>query len=155
MDSTDIKIINCLSENARMSSSMIGERISMSVSAVIERIKKLEQAGVIKRYPVILNPEAIGKEMVAFVFVNLDHPRYNDCFIDLIKQSSEITECHMITGDFDFLIKVMTHSTKSLERILDGIKRIKGVSLTRTLVVLRSAKEEFVSISLNNDDGFA
>ena len=146
MDSTDVKILNCLRENARMSSSMIGERINMSVSAVIERIKKLEQSGVIKRYPVMLDHEAIGKSTVAFVFVNLDHPRYNDSFIESMNQNSEITECHMITGDFDFLIKTITHSTKSLERILDDVKRIKGVSLTRTLVVLRSAKEEFVSI---------
>ena len=146
MDNTDIKILNCLSENARMSSSMIGERINMSVSAVIERIKKLEQSGVIKCYPVILNPDAIGKEMVVFIFVNLEHPRYNDLFIESINQNREIIECYMITGDFDFLIKVITNSTKSLERILDGIKRIKGVSLTRTLVVLRSAKEEFLSV---------
>jgi len=126
---------------------MVGERINMSVSAVIERIKKLEQSGVIKCYPVILNPEAIGKETVAFIFVSLEHPRFNDLFVEKVIQNCEITECHMITGDFDFLIKVMTHSTKSLEKILDGVKRIKGVSLTRTLVVLRSAKEEFVSVS--------
>jgi Lrp/AsnC family leucine-responsive transcriptional regulator len=117
------------------------------VSAVIERIKKLEQSGVIKCYPVILNPDAIGKEMVAFIFVSLEHPRYNDSFVEIVNQNCEITECHMITGDFDYLIKVITHSTKSLEKVLDGVKRIKGVSLTRTLVVLRSEKEEFVSVS--------
>lgn len=151
MDSIDIKILNCLHENARMSSSMIGERINLSVSAVIERIKKLEQSGIIKGYPVILNSEAIGKETAAFVFVSLEHPRYNDLFVELIHKNSEITECHMITGDFDFIVKVMTHSTKSLERILVGIKRIKGVSLTRTLVVLRSVKEEFLSIGLDHN----
>ena len=147
MDNTDAKIIHCLSENARMSASMIGERINMSVSAVIERIKKLEQSGVIKRYPVILNPESIGKEMTAFVFVNLEHPRYNDLFIESMNQNSEVTECHTITGNHDFLIKVTTHSTITLERILDDIKRIKGVSLTHTLVVLRSTKEEFVTVN--------
>jgi len=152
MDNTDIKILNCLRENARMSSSLIGERINMSVSAVIERIKKLEQSGVIKCYPVILNPEALGKEMVVFIFVNLEHPRYNDLFIESINQNREIIECYMITGDFDFLIKVITNSTKSLERILDGIKRIKGVSLTRTLVVLHSAKEEFLSVYPEDKD---
>ena len=146
MDNTDIKILNCLSENARMSSSMIGERINMSVSAVIERIKKLEQSGIIKSYTCILNPEALGKEMVVFIFVNLEHPRYNDLFIESAKKNREIIECYMITGDYDFLIKVITDSTKSLERILDNIKRIKGVSLTRTLVVLRSPKEEFLSV---------
>jgi Lrp/AsnC family leucine-responsive transcriptional regulator len=125
---------------------MIGERIEMSVSAVIERIKKLEQSGIIKRYPVILDPEAIGKHTVAYIFVNLEHPRYNESFIDSVNRNNEITECHMITGDYDFLIKTITHSTKTLERILDDIKHIEGVTLTRTLVVLRSAKEEFVSI---------
>ena len=128
-----------------MSSSTIGERINMSVSAVIERMKKLEQSGVVKQYTAVLNPEAIGRHMLAYVFVSLEHPRFNDMFIERMNRNSEITECHLITGDFDFLMKIATQSTQSLERLLDEIKRIQGVSLTRTLVILRTTKEEFVS----------
>lgn len=147
MDNVDVKIIECLRENARMNASQIGDRIKMSVSAVIERIKKLEAGGVIKQYTVVLDSKAIGRETMAFISISLEHPKYNETFIERVNRNNEITECHYITGDFDFLIKVMTDSTQSLERILNDIKSIKGVSLTRTLVALSTAKQEYAVIS--------
>lgn len=142
MDHLDIKILDCLRSNARLSASVIGERVSLSVSAVIERIKKMEHQGIIKQYTVVLDAKLIGKNLAAFISVSLEHPKYNAGFIESVQKNSQITECHYITGDFDFLLKVMTDSTQSLEGILNLIKSIKGVSLTKTIVVFSTLKRE-------------
>jgi len=143
MDRIDIDILSCLKENARMSISTIAERINMSVSAVGERVKKLENAGIIKQYTAIFDAKRIGKELVAFISVSLEHPKYNELFINRVRDNPQIIECHYITGDFDFFLKVVTKSTDTLSNILNFIKSIKGVSLTRTLVVLSTPKKEF------------
>jgi len=149
MDKTDIKILECLRENSRVNASQIGERINMSVSAVIGRIKKLESSGIIKRYTTIFDEKMLGKETMAFISVRLEHPKYNESFRESVKKQPEIIECYYLTGDFDYILKVITASTSSLAHILDEIKGIKGVSLTRTLVVLNTVKDE-VSIPLDD-----
>ncbi|HBP38530.1 MAG TPA: Lrp/AsnC family transcriptional regulator [Clostridiales bacterium] len=142
MDHIDIKILDCLLTNARLAASVIGERVNLSVSAVIERIKKLENQGIIKQYTTILDSEKIGKGVTAFISVSLEHPKYNAGFIESVQKCSQITECHYITGDFDFLLKVVTQSTHSLEDTLNLIKSIKGISLTKTLVVFSTWKRD-------------
>ncbi len=146
MDSTDNKIIQHLADNARVNASEIGERINMSVSAVIERIRKLEAAGVIRQYTLVLDPEKIGKSVCAFVSVSLEHPKYNEGFIEAVNQNPDIVECNYVTGDFDFLVKVMTASTISLAGLLNQVKSIQGVSLTRTLVVLSTTKNSYTAL---------
>ena len=143
MDSIDIKILSCLKQNARQNASSIGEQVNMSVSAVIERIKKLENSGVIRQYTLLLDTKLIGKDISAFISVCLEHPKYNEGFIEAVKQNRQITECHYITGDFDFLLKVITGSTQGLEHVLNEIKSIRGVSLTKTLLVLSTMKNEY------------
>lgn len=146
MDSIDIKILNLLRENSRINASQIGEQVNMSVSAVIERIRKLESAGIIKRYTAILDAKMLGKGTTAFISIRLEHPKYNESFIENVLNQSEIVECYYLTGDYDYILKVMTASTESLARVLNGIKSIRGVALTRTLVVLSTIKCD-VSIS--------
>ena len=84
----------------------------------------------------------IGKDISAFISVSLEHPKFNEGFIENVKQNPQVTECHYITGDFDFLLKVITGSTQELEAVLNEIKCIHGVSLTKTLVVLSTMKNE-------------
>jgi len=143
MDNTDIRILSCLKGNSRLNASAIGEKINMSVSAVIERIRKMEHAGIIKQYTVVLDTQQIGKYTCAFISVSLEHPKYNEDFSHKVKGHEQIVECHYITGDFDFLLKVITNSTQSLEEVLNDIKSIPGVSLTKTLVVLSTVKNEY------------
>ena len=73
LDSVDKKILACLSENSRMNSSAIGAKVNMSVSAVIERIKRLESTGIIKSYTVIIDPAKIGRDLLAFIDVSTDY----------------------------------------------------------------------------------
>ena len=146
MDEIDKKILSCLRENARMSASAIGLRVSLSVSAVIERIKKMETSGIIRQYTTLINPAYIGRDICAYISVSLEHPKYNEEFSQAVRENQHIDECHYVTGDFDFLVKVATDSTRSLELVLGDIKSIRGVSLTRTLVVLSTVKQDVPNI---------
>ena len=105
-------------------------------------LKKLENSGVIQQYTLLLDTKKIGKDISAFISVSLEHPKFNEGFIENVKQNPQVTECHYITGDFDFLLKVITGSTQELEAVLNEIKCIHGVSLTKTLVVLSTMKNE-------------
>jgi len=140
MDIIDTKILQCLQENSRINASLIGEQINMSVSAVIERIRKLESSGIIKQYTTILNSKLLGKDTTAFISVRLEHPKYNESFMEIVKKQPEIIECYYLTGDFDYILKVITASTETLAQVLNEVKSIKGVSLTKTVVVLSAVK---------------
>ena len=142
MDKIDYQILSCLKENARQNATNIGNKINLSTSAVIERIKKMENAGLIERYTTIINQNITGKDLMAFINVKLDAPKYYERFIEHVNKNSAISECYYIAGDFDFLLKVVTSATSKLEEILNYIKSIDGVSLTRTTVVLSVNKHE-------------
>jgi len=142
MDSVDYQILKCLKQNSRANATTIGAKINLSTSAVIERIKKMEAAKIIKQYTTIIDHEKIGKDITAFISVRLEHPKFNEAFNQKVIKNDHIVECHYIAGDFDFMLKIMTSSGKGLEAILNYIKSIDGVSLTRTLVVLSTVKNE-------------
>lgn len=141
MDNIDVRIINCLTENSRMNASDISEKVKLSVSAVIERIKKLESSGIIKQYSLILDNTALGKDISALISVSLDHPRYNPVFEEMVKNNNHIVEAHYIAGDYDYFLKIVTNNTKTLEKVLNEIKSISGVSKTRTMIIFSTIKE--------------
>ena len=142
MDTIDYKILRCLKENARQKASAIGESINLSVSAVLERIRKMEKNGLIEGYTVILNQRNLGNDMAALMEVSLVHPRYYDSFTEMIEKNASIISCDYLTGDFDFLLKILTDTSESLEQIHRQIKSIEGVSATKTHFVLKSVKNE-------------
>jgi len=143
MDNIDVEILNSLIDNSRTNASEISEKVNLSVSAVIERIKKLENLGIIKQYTVILDSAMLGKDVSAIIMVSLEHPKYNDSFIHAIVEHDFITECHYIAGDFDYMLRVTTYNTKRLERVLNDIKGVQGVSKTKTMIVLSTLKNEY------------
>lgn len=130
MDAIDYQILKCLKENARESATNIGAKINLSTSAVIERIKKLESAGLIEQYTAIINQTILGRELVAFIYVSLEHPKYNENFIKVINENTSVVECHYIAGE------------------------IHGVSLTRTSVVLSTNKYEVCLLPDKESDMF-
>lgn len=141
MDALDRRILACLRENARANATEIGSRINLSTSAVIERIRKMEASGLIRQYAVVLDPQ-LEQAITAFVYVRLEHPKYNEGFIQAIQAHGSVAECYYIAGDFDFILKVMAMRGVTLEMVLTDIKSIQGVSLTRTNVVLSTNKRE-------------
>lgn len=142
MDKIDMKILRCLRDNARLTASAIGEQINLSVSAVIERIKKLESNGVIKGYTIDIDQSKMGNDMVALMEVSLKHPDYYDRFVELVNKDCNISSCYYQTGEFDFVIHIVTDSTDGLERVYKNIKGFEGVSRTETHFVLKTVKEE-------------
>ena len=117
MDSVDVKIIECLKANSRENASVIGSKVNMSVSAVIERIKKLEASGIIKQYTVVLDNDKLGLDLTAFISVSMEHPKYNDGFVEFVMCHPQIVECHYITGDFDFLLKICNRFLQSFFKL--------------------------------------
>lgn len=143
LDSVDKKILACLKKNSRMNSSAIGTQVNMSVSAVIERIKKLESSGIIRQYTVVLDPEKMGMDVLAFIEVSTDHATKKsaaNAMDDFVETHPQVVECHVVTGSSDFLLKVNTDSTKSLEKLLVEMKSVEGVSTTRTSIVMSTVK---------------
>lgn len=142
MDMLDLKILNCLKTNSRMNATAISKEVNLSTSSVIERIRKLDAHGVIEKYTVLVNYKHIGRDITAFISVSLEHPRDNDGFRERILNLNDVAECHYLAGDFDYLLKIITESSQTLEQTLDAIKSIHGVFRTRTLVVLSTVKNE-------------
>ena len=145
MDHLDYQILTQLRENARQSASDISKTIHLSVSTVIDRIRKLERSGLISSYTVITNDSKLGNDITVLMEVSMEHPRYNDEFIRTIHENPNIIACYYLTGEFDFLLKICCRSSEHLEQIHNSIKDCPGVRLTRTHYVLRTVKNIFSS----------
>jgi len=110
------------------------------VAAVIERIRKLENKGVIQRYTIVADQHKIGNDVTALMEVSLEHPKYYEDFTQAVNRNGSIVDCYYLTGDYDFMIKISTQSSEALEQIHRDIKSIKGVSGTKTYFVLKEIK---------------
>lgn len=146
MDDLDYQILCKLRENARQSASDISKDIHLSVSTVIDRIRKMESAGVIKSYAVITDDHKIGKDVTALMEISLEHPRYNEQFIENVQRNQDIISCYYLTGEFDYLLKIVCRSSEHLEKIHHWIKDQVGVRQTRTHYVLRTEKNIYSSL---------
>jgi Lrp/AsnC family leucine-responsive transcriptional regulator len=143
MDTLDIRILGILRKNARMPFSELGKAVNLSTSAVVERVHKLEKAGVISRYAAIIDGKACQKELMALMFISLESPRFIENFLEFVRLENDIIECHYITGNYDYILKIITQNTSSLELILNKIKSRPGVIKTYTNVVLQTTKNEY------------
>lgn len=141
MDHIDAGIIRCLTKDARMNASQISQQVNLSVSAVIERMKKLEASGLIRGYTAVIDERMAGFDMQALIAIRLEHPKYNQEFNRQMCSHECVTECFYITGDFDYMARISAGSTEELTKVLHDIKQIPGVSLTRTYVVLDNIKQ--------------
>ncbi|MBU3160222.1 Lrp/AsnC family transcriptional regulator [Clostridium frigoris] len=143
MDNIDIKILKLLQQNSRVTASEISTQINLSIPAVGDRLKKLDNAGIIEKYTIILNAKKFNKDLMIITFVSLESPKFTDLFINTILVDNEIVECHYLAGDYDYVLKIITESTESLERILNKIKNIPGVQKTKTTVSLSTIKNNY------------
>jgi Lrp/AsnC family leucine-responsive transcriptional regulator len=108
----------------------------------MDRVRKLEEKGVIKGYSAIISPRAIGLTLTSFLSVTLEHPRDRATFLQFVKTTPEIQECHHVAGDYDYLLKVRCRDTEHLEDLISNrIKELQGIAATRTVIVLSTTKE--------------
>ena len=142
MDNIDLSILKCLKENSRQTASTISQTINLSVSAVIERIRKMEAKGIIEQYTVVLDEKQLGNDLTVFISVRLEHPKYGKDFGEAAARHPHVAECYYIAGDVDYLLKIVTDTSRSLEVIHQDIKEMPGVSWTKTLYVLSTIKND-------------
>lgn len=138
MDTIDKDILRVLQKNARASLKEISQRVNLSQPSTSERLRKLEYAGYITGYTVLLDNHKLGKALTCFCMVVLKEPPRNSQtkFRTLIKEMPEIIECHCITGDYEYILKVVTDSTRTLEALLERLRNECGVVKTYTYTVL-------------------
>lgn len=142
MDSIDVQIINILQRNSRTSIKQISEDVMLSAPSVKERINKMISAGLIREFTTVLEPKKLGKNLTAFMFMTLKRPEENQKFLEFIQGESEILACHYLTGDFDYMIQIVTSNSQRLEEVLSKIKRTQEVARTRTIIALSTIKEK-------------
>jgi Lrp/AsnC family leucine-responsive transcriptional regulator len=141
LDQIDLKILSILQNNGRCHLAEIAKEVDLSSPAVMERVRKLETSGIIKGYQAVLDPKKVGKDVTAFVGVSVAHQKYIDGFAAFMMHQRDVLECHHVTGEESFILKVKTTNTESLEKILGEIRSLEGVTGTVTKVVLSSVKE--------------
>ena len=140
-DDIDLHILSLLQGNCKLPLAKIGERVGLSAPSVIERIKKLEDNGVITGYRAILDARRLGKDVTAFIGVSISHPRLIGDFERDIAELDDVLECHHVTGQHSLLLKVKTTNTSSLEELISKIRSLEGVERTETMVVLSTHTE--------------
>jgi Lrp/AsnC family transcriptional regulator, leucine-responsive regulatory protein len=143
MDTIDLKIIDALKENSRSTASEISKKVSLSIPAVAERIRKMEEAAIIEKYTIKLNREKMNYKVLAFIFINIDRTENVENFREAIVQYPCVLECHHVAGEYDYLLKVLVEETQSLEHFLSNtLKKIKGVRKSNTIISLSTLKED-------------
>lgn len=141
LDDTDITILQTLQADARIQRNKIAEMVHLSVPSISERMKKLEEKNLISGYHAHLNSKAFHLDITAYIFVEVDGSHNYESFVHHASSFPEVLECHSITGDGSHMLKIRTHNTTSLEKLLSEIQSWKGVHKTRTNIVLSSFKE--------------
>jgi Lrp/AsnC family leucine-responsive transcriptional regulator len=142
MDATDNLLVELLQADGRATQLQLAKEVGLSQPATAERIRKLEDAGVITGYSARVDHTKLGKDVTAFVGVGIEHPKFFDGFIKRVLTLPEVQECHRVAGEDSYLLKVRTTNTRTLDKLLvEGLRTIPGVTRTFTTIVLSSAKE--------------
>jgi Lrp/AsnC family leucine-responsive transcriptional regulator len=146
VDAIDLTILGILAGDARTTFSDIAEQVGLSGPSTADRVRRLEERGIIRGYHAEIAPDALGLDLTAFVEVTLGAPRYRDTFLSGIAADGRVVECHHVAGDHDYLLKVRCAGTVGLESFVsDVLKAIDGVARTRTTIALSSAFERVLS----------
>jgi Lrp/AsnC family leucine-responsive transcriptional regulator len=142
LDEIDLAILMKLQNQGRTKRNELAEAIGLSLPAISERLRKLEEErDIIEGYHAKLDPKLTGLDVAAFIFVTVESSTLYPAFLESARKNPEIMEVHAVTGDGSHLLKIRTWNTSTLEQLLSEIQSWKGVKQTRTNVVLSSPKE--------------
>lgn len=141
LDEVDKKILEILQENAKTPYSKISKEAGVSEATIHLRIKRLMEKGVIKRFQAIVDPEKVGKGIVAIIAI-ITEPRKLDFVLEELAKMDEVYEIYDVTGEYYAILKVRVSNRDELAKVLDMIGKIDGVISTKTMYVLRVIKEE-------------
>ena len=148
-DNIDLKILKILQENSKITNLDLSKKIGLSPAPTLERVKKLEssEVGIVKSYHATVDPQSIGLNVKTFVLVSLAWQKDNalNNFLDKIKEIEEITECYIITGEADFLIKIICKDIPTYEQLLfKTLSQIEEIERLKTLMTLSTVKDSKV-----------
>ena len=143
LDHIDLQILRIMQDNARTNNADIARELGMAPSAILERVKKLEQKDVILEYNARINPAALDQKMLSFIFIK-SHDNIGEQKVGLLlAELPEVLEVHDIAGDDGYLIKVRTNDSSGLVDLMrNTIPQIEGITSTRTTIVLETIKED-------------
>lgn len=144
LDKIDLKILQILQDNSKITNLDLSKRIGLSPAPTLERVKKLESNDVIQSYHAQVNPQSIGLNVKTFVLVSLAWQKENalNNFLDKIREIEEISECYIITGEADFLIKIVCKDIPTYEQLLfKTLSQIEEIERLKTLMTLSTVKD--------------
>jgi DNA-binding Lrp family transcriptional regulator len=145
LDSTDLAILNELQRDAKLSNVDLAARIHLSPSPCLARVRELERAGVIQRYVALADPQTLGLNVSVFIQISLDKQveRSLEVFEKAIAEYPQVMECYLMTGDADYMLRVIVADVPALQKfIVGGLARIPGVSNIRSSFALKQVKYE-------------
>ena len=143
LDAIDRRILRHLQQNARISTAELAEKVGLSVSPAWRRVKALEEAGVITGYQAQVNPGAVGLSVSVFIHVSLEKQIESalEAFEAAVQKRPEVMECYLMTGDADYLLRVVVPDLTAYERFLmDHLTRIRGIASIKSSFALRPVK---------------
>ncbi|MBD2026571.1 Lrp/AsnC family transcriptional regulator [Leptolyngbya sp. FACHB-711] len=152
LDERDRLLLQLLQENSRMSNAELARQLKLTAPGLQKRLKKLEDNGFIDRYVTLVNREALGLDLLCFAQVTLAHhqPECVGQFCEQVQGLPEVLECHHLTGEFDYLLKVVAFDRQCLEQLMsETITQIPGVDRVKTNIVLTEVKAS-TSLPLTN-----
>ena len=147
LDGTDRKILELLQTNSNITNAQLAQEIGLSPAPTLERVKKLENSEVIKSYHAVIDPAAVGMGVTTFVFVSLKgHNKDNiEQFIKAIKEIEEVIECHHVTGQADFILKIVAPDIPAYQKLmLEKVSNIEVVDNMQSTVILSTFKDSKV-----------
>lgn len=143
LDNVDYQILRIMQDNARTNNADIARELGMAPSAILERVKKLEQKDVILQYNARINPEALDQKLLSFIFIKTQDIIGEQGVGILLAEIPEVLEVHDIAGDDGYLIKVRTKDATGLVDLMrNSLGKIEGIISTRTTIVLETVKED-------------
>ncbi|TDO12511.1 MULTISPECIES: Lrp/AsnC ligand binding domain-containing protein [Halomonas] len=145
LDRIDLKILRALQENARISYVDLASRVGLSTTPCLERVKRLERAGIIRGYKALLDPRALKANLLVFVEISLEthSPAVFDEFRRAVARLPQIQECHLVSGQFDYILKCRIPEMSAYRQLLgDVVLTLPGVKESKSYVVMEEVKED-------------
>jgi Lrp/AsnC family leucine-responsive transcriptional regulator len=141
VDAADRTLLDALQNDCKQSLAELGAQVGLSAPSVLERVRKLEEAGLVRGYHAHLDARRLGLDIGAFIGVGIDHPKRIAAFEKELAQIPDVLECHHVTGRHTLMLKVRTENTESLHRLIGQLRELPGVARTETMIVLATQME--------------
>jgi Lrp/AsnC family transcriptional regulator, leucine-responsive regulatory protein len=141
MDETDLKILSLIQPNSFLTNNELAKKVGMAPSAVLERIKKLEQKGIIEGYPTRIKPEALELKLLAFIFIKTSEGPGNASVAKQLAKIPEVLELHHIAGEDCYIVKVRAKDPLSLIHLMRAKFKMPHILSTKTTIALETLKE--------------